>query len=268
MNKPALDLNEYYCAAASWGEDRERELTASRKISWIVAGVATAVALIEAIALIVLLPLKTVVPYTLLVDKQTGYVEQLKPVENRTIDPDAALIRSFLVQYVIERESFDIDSLSDSYRKVALWSAGDARTRYINGMQATNPESPLATLPRTALVDTRILSVSSLEGDTAMVRFTTQRRDGGASGSVAENWIAVIRYLFSGAAMTAEDRMTNPLGFQVVRYRRNAETLPSAAPPSTAQPSVAALPSGTPAAGVEGANPRVRTPSASTEPAR
>ncbi|WP_373475667.1 virB8 family protein [Sphingorhabdus sp.] len=234
MNKPALDLDEYYRAAASWGEDREREIAASRKTAWIIAGVATAVALIEAIALIVMLPLKTVVPYTLLVDKQTGYVEQLKPVENRAIDPDAALIRSFLVQYVIERESFDIDTLNNSYRKVALWSAGDARTRYINGMQATNAESPLARLPRTAVVDVKILSVSSLEGDTAMVRFTTKRGDAASAGAMPEHWVAVIRYRFSGAAMSAEDRMTNPLGFQVIRYRRNAETLPAPSPSNVA----------------------------------
>jgi type IV secretion system protein VirB8 len=226
MNKPALDLDEYYRSAASWAEDRERDIAASRKTAWIVAGVAVAVALIEAIALIVLLPLKTVVPYTLLVDRQTGYVEQLKPVESRTIDPDAALIRSFLVQYVIARESFDVDTLGDSYRKVALWSAGDARTRYISEMQATSPESPLARLPRTALVDVKILSVSSLESDTAMVRFTTQRSDSSASGQRPQNWVALIRYTFSGAAMSAEDRLTNPLGFQVMRYRRNAETLP------------------------------------------
>ncbi len=251
MNKPALDLDDYYRAAASWGEDREREIAASRKVAWIIASIATAIALIEAIALIVLLPLKTVVPYTLLVDKQTGYVEQLKPVENRNIDPDAALVRSFLVQYVIERESFDIDSLSDSYRKVALWSAGDARTRYINVMQATNSESPLAQLPRTAVVDVKILSVSSLEGDTAMVRFTTQRGDAAGSGAVPENWVAVIRYRFSGAAMTAEDRMTNPLGFQVVRYRRNAETLPAPARPIVAAPAADRPTAGLPSANLQ-----------------
>lgn len=225
MNKPALDLDEYYKQAASWAEDRERDIAASRKVAWIFAGVAAAVAFAEAVALVILLPLKTVEPYTLLVDRQTGYVEQLKPIESRTIDPDAALIRSFLVQYVIARESFDIDALKDNYRKVALWSAGDARTRYINEMQATNPESPLAKYPRTALVDVKILSVSSLEGDSAMVRFVTQRSDSSSSGQPAQNWVAIIRYGFSGAAMSAEDRLTNPLGFQVMRYRRNAETL-------------------------------------------
>ncbi|MGH8337592.1 MAG: virB8 family protein, partial [Gammaproteobacteria bacterium] len=198
MNKPALNLDEYYHAAASWSEDREREIAVSRKTAWIFAGIATAIALIEAIALIMLMPLKTVVPYTLLVDRQTGYVEQLNPVESRNIDPDAALVRSFLVQYVIGRESFDIDSVNDTYRKVALWSAGDARTRYVGEMQAANPESPLARLPRTAVVDVKILSVSSLEGDAAMVRFTTHRSDSAASGQSQQNWVAVIRYRFSG----------------------------------------------------------------------
>ena len=257
MNKPALDLDDYYRAAASWGEDREREIAASRKVAWVVAGILAAIALIEAIALIVLMPLKTVVPYTLLVDRQTGYVEQLRPVESRTIDPDAALVRSFLVQYVIERESFDIDALNDSYRKVALWSAGDARTRYINQMQATNPDSPLARLPRTAIVDAKILSVSSLDGDTAMVRFTTQRGDAAGSGAATENWVAVIRYRFSGAAMSAEDRMTNPLGFQVIRYRRNAETLAAPAPPAAA-----VSPIDIPAAGSNGTGSRPATPPA------
>ncbi len=86
---------------------------------------------------------------------------------------------------MIERESFDIDALNDSYRKVALWSAGDARTRYINGMQASNPESSLSRLPRTAVVDVKILSVSSLEGDTAMVLYTTRRGDAAGSGAAS-----------------------------------------------------------------------------------
>jgi type IV secretion system protein VirB8 len=247
MNRPEIDnLEDYYRAAESWSEDRTREITSSKKIAWIIAAVATAVALIEGIALIMLLPLKTIVPYTLLVDRQTGYVEELKPLEQRTIDPDAALVRSFLVQYVIGRESFDINSVKDSYRKVALWSADEARTRYVAEMQATNPESLLARLPRSAVVQVRILSVSSIGKNSSMVRFTSQRNDGGAPGQPPQNWVAVINYRFSGAAMSAEDRMTNPLGFQVVRYRRNAETLPEpgATIPSPTTPGAALDPPG------------------------
>ncbi len=223
-------LDEYYREAASWSEDRQSASNSSRRTAWIVAVVAGVIALLEAIALVFLLPLKTVVPYTLLVDRQTGYVEALKPLERQTIAPDAALVRSFLVQYVIERESFDIDSFNASYRKVALWSADEARNRYVAESQSSNPQGRLATLPRKALVEVQVRSVSSLDADTSLVRFSSVRTDLGASAQMPQYWAAVIKYRFSGAAMSAEDRMVNPLGFQVLHYRRDAETVQGASP--------------------------------------
>lgn len=219
-------LEDYYEAAESWSEDRNALQDRSRRTAWIVAGIAAAVALFEGIALVLLIPLKREVPYTLLVDRQTGYVEALKPLEQRTLTPDAALTRSFLVQYVIARESFDADSLQENYRKVGLWSAGEAKDRYVSSMQASNPASPLATLPKAARVDVRIRSVSSLRADQALVRFDTVRTDRGSSDQYVENWAAVINFRFSDAGMSADDRLTNPLGFQVVRYRKDPETLP------------------------------------------
>jgi type IV secretion system protein VirB8 len=236
MNRPEPDdLEGYYRAAESWSQDREQAIEQSRRIGWIVAIVLGVIALLEAIALVLLTPLKTVVPYTLLVDRQTGYVEAIKPLDRATISPDAAMVRSFLVQYVIGRESFDIDSLNDTYRKVALWSVGEARNRYLAQMQASNPLSPLASLPRRALIQVQVRSVSSLGADTSLVRFTTTRIDPGAQPQPPQYWAAVIKYGFSGAAMSAEDRMINPLGFQVQRYRRDAETLPEAVPAAVPQ---------------------------------
>ena len=53
--------------ADSWGTSVTESLERSRRTAWIVASVATAIALLLAIALVVLIPLRTVVPYTLLV---------------------------------------------------------------------------------------------------------------------------------------------------------------------------------------------------------
>lgn len=240
MNDMSKDaLSTYYGEAQSWSADRERLAASSRKTAWIVAGVATAIALLEAVALVVLLPLKTVIPYTLLVDKQTGYVQALKPLDGQSIEPDEAMVRSFLAQYVIARESFDIDTLRDTYRKVALWSGGEARTRYLAGVQASNPASPLATLPRKSLVEVEVRSISSISNDTALVRFAATRTDPGGQRQAVQPWVAIVKYRFSGDAMSAADRMTNPLGFQVVRYRRDAETIrvqPVAPAPETLPP--------------------------------
>src|SRR3546814_3839138 len=84
-------------------------LRASRRTAWWVAGGAAFIAVCEALALLFLTPLKSVEPYTLLVDRQTGFVQQLKPLDAETISANRALTQSFLVQYVIAREGFDID---------------------------------------------------------------------------------------------------------------------------------------------------------------
>jgi type IV secretion system protein VirB8 len=228
MNKQVDDeLTEYYRQSESWALDRERRQRSSLRIAWSVSAVAVVVALAEAIALVALAPLKTVVPYTLLVDRQTGYVQALKPLERDTIAPDRALTRSFLAQYVIAREGFQIESLKDDYRKVALWSTGEARKRYLDEMQVSNPASRLATLPRQALVEVEVRSISSLNQNTSLIRFATNRTNPGGQRQGALLWSAVITYQFSGAAMSEADRLINPLGFQVVRYRRDAEILPS-----------------------------------------
>lgn len=238
MNKMTDEtLEEYYQGAETWAADREHAAASSRRTAWIIAGIAAAIALLEAIVLVLLLPLKTVVPYTLLVDKQTGYVQALKPLEREIVAPDKALVRSFLAQYVIAREGFDIDAIKDTYKKVALWSAGEARSRYLAGMQATNPASPLATLPRRAVLQVEIRSISSLGADTALIRFSTTRTDPGGQAQSPQTWAAVVKYRFAGQAMSAEDRLSNPLGFQVIRYRRDAEIVPEPVPqPQQGQP--------------------------------
>lgn len=216
--------------AESWGASVTANLERSRRTAWMVAVVASAIALLLAIALVVLLPLKTVEPYTLLVDRQTGSVEALKPLEAQAIAPDAALTRSFLVQYAIARESFDADSYDSDYRKVTLWSTGLARRTYIDRMQPNNPLSPLAYMPRGGTIAVTVRSVSPLGGNRAMVRFTTLSSNPGFSGQTAEYWVAVISYSFTTAPMSEADRLLNPLGFQVTSYRRDAESLPETIP--------------------------------------
>jgi type IV secretion system protein VirB8 len=230
------DLDIYFRSSESWAADLEASRRSTLRLAWIVASVLGVVALAEAIAIVTMMPLKTVEPYTLLVDKQTGYVEALKPLERETIAPDKALTRSFLAQYVLAREGFDGASLRNDYRKVALWSAGEARDRYIADMQATNPASPLARLPRGATIDVEVRGITSLSNDTALLRYATILTDPGGRPQPAQPWQAVISWRFTGAAMSEADRLTNPLGFQVTRYRRNAEIPIESPPAETAQP--------------------------------
>lgn len=228
MNKPEDPaLSDYYRAAESWAEDRYEGDRRSRRLAWIIAGAATAVALIEALALVLLIPLKQVEPYAVMVDRQTGFVQPLNLTKDQAINPDQALVHSMLAQYVTNREGFNAAALQDSYKKVALWSTGDARSQYIAAMQASNPASPLATIPRSSVVTAEVRSISPLGPNTAMVRFATLRTDQGGIPIQQGVWAAVIKYRFFNAGMSADSRLVNPLGFQVMSYSKSAEILPS-----------------------------------------
>lgn len=222
--QPDHDLSDLP-VADSWATSVTDDLERSAKRAWIVAIIAGLIALLEAVALVYLVPLKTVEPYTLLVDRQTGNVEALSPLDTQLVAPDAALTRSFLVQYVIAREGFSADGVQEDYRKVSLWSDQTTRQAYQRAMDANDPASPLAYLPNRAVLKTEIKSVSSLSEGRAMVRFTTTRIDPGARPQPSEHWVAIVGYGFSAAEMSEADRYVNPLGFQVTSYRRDAETL-------------------------------------------
>ena len=212
--------------ADSWATSVTDDLERSNRRAWIVAIIAALIALIEAVALVFLIPLKEIEPYTLLVDRQTGNVEALAPLDAQVVSPDTALTRSHLVQYVIARENFSSESLQDDFRKVSLWSDAGVARQFASAMDASNPASPLAYLPRGATIRTEVKSVSPLGEGRSMVRFATTRQDAGLAEQQTQHWVAVIGFQFSSAEMSEADRYINPLGFQVTSYRRNAETLP------------------------------------------
>lgn len=225
------DRREYFDKADSWSTDVRAQAARVQRIAWIAAGIATSVAALEAVALAMLVPLKTVEPVTLLVDRQTGFVQALDPANPGRITANDALNRALLAQYVIAREGFDRATISADYRKVALWSAAGARSSYLNQLPAANPESPFNRYSPGSVVAVRVKSVSQLAAGLALVRFDTLVEDQNGNPPEARPWISTVRYRYVGAPMSFEDRLVNPLGFQVLSYKRDAEAVgqPSAA---------------------------------------
>jgi type IV secretion system protein VirB8 len=252
---PSAARKGYYQEAATWAADIHGALRASRRVAWAVAGAAAAIAVLEAFALAALAPLKTVVPYTITVDRQTGYVEMAQGLKPGLMTQDQAVTQSFLVQYVLARETFDATDLRESYHKVLLWSAGEAREGYQRLMQKTTPASPLNLYGPATMVSVTVKSVSMLSPTTALVRFDTTRTEAGSPAGSVQSWAAVMAFRYGNAPLTMGDRFINPLGFQVTRYRRDAETVAPAASPTAA-------PVGTPVP----ATPQTVTPSPTPAP--
>jgi type IV secretion system protein VirB8 len=233
----------YYAQADTWAHDIHGSLRASRKVAWFVAAGACLVAVLEGFALASLAPLKTVVPYTITVDKQTGFVETASGLKPGPLSQDLAVTDAFLAQYVLARETFDANDIQANYRKVAMWTVGGARDAYIREMAVNNPQSPERVNPPGTVVQTTIKSISLLSPSTALVRFQTEQRYQDGPGEIRP-YAAVVAFKYTGAPMRMEDRFINPLGFEVTSYRRDQETAAALPAPaaSLSAPASAASP--------------------------
>lgn len=253
----------YYEAAASWAEDTHASLRASRKTAWIIAGVAVGVAGLQAIAMAFLLPLKQAVPYTITVDRETGYVQTARGIDLGPLSETEAITQSFLVQYVLARESFEGADYQANFRKTLLWSKDGAEVEYRRDWDQNNPVGIRTRVRPTSRIKVTVKSVTILGPRSAMVRFDTEQSEGPNSGGVRQPWAATISYSYSNKPIAEQDRYLNPLGFQVETYRRDAETTQpiSVAPPPP--PAVLSMPSVAPVATTTNTEPATAPATAS-----
>lgn len=258
MDRPTIpavseERAAYYADAASWSADVNGSLRASRRRAWWVAGVAVFVAALQAIALAMLMPLKTVVPYTITVDRQTGAAQLATGIVLGPMSQNEALVQSAVAQYVIARESLDATDLAANYRRVGLWSADTAKADYLRAMDRRNPASALNGATAATQIATTVKSITLMSPTSALVRFSTDRRDGD-SAITRNDWAAVMQFAFTGGPLSLEDRLINPLGFQVTTYRRDAESItpqiiaPTPLPGTPTATSLSATPATVPAA--------------------
>ena len=225
----------YYEAATTWADDTHAALRESRRTAWMVAGGAGVIAVLEAIALLVLMPLKQTVPYTITVDRETGYVQSTRGVALGPLSESEAVAQSFIVQYVLARETFDAQDYQELYRRTLAWSQGTAETDYLRDWDKSNPAGIQSRVNRNTRIQITVKSVTILGPRSAMVRFDAERFEG-QGGGMRQPYVASVTYSYSGKPISSQDRYFNPLGFQVSSYRRDAETTQPAALPSPPPP--------------------------------
>ena len=256
----------YYEAASTWAQDTHATLRRSQRTAWIVAGIAVGIAAIQAVALVVLVPLKQTMPYTITVDRETGYVQTTRGINLGTLSETEAVAQSFVVQYVLARETFDAADYREQYRKTLAWSQGAAETEYLRDWDQSNPNGIQSRVSPNTRIQVTVKSVTILGPRSAMIRFDTERSEGGGGPGMRQPWVASVGYSFSNKPINEQDRYLNPLGFQISSYRRDAETtqpvpMPAApapmlpAPTSVPTTGVTTLP--VPGAPVNGATPGV-----------
>lgn len=210
--------NDYLKAGQSWNEEIHASLRASKNKAWLITAFCMGVALLSLLALIIMLPLKTIEPYVLTVDRNTGYVEVTKGLyQDGALHEDEAITQSNLVRYVSTRESYNPAILRENYDFVVLMSGDDALQEFKALWAAQNPDNPSVKFGKDTAIDIKIKSVSLLNSKTASVRFMREQYESGQIKT--SHWSAIIEFQYAEKPMKMADRFSNPLGFQVTHYR-------------------------------------------------
>jgi type IV secretion system protein VirB8 len=219
--QPVERRSEYYAQARNWATQDAQSLRASRKTGWVIASILILICAAQAAAIALMLPLKEVVPYTILVDRQTGYIETVRGLKVGELPQDQAVTEAFIAQFVLARETIDAADFDTRYRQVVLWSADRAQQEFLALARPDHPAG-LVAAHREGVVQATVKQIELLDRQSARVRFDLVRRTDDAV-EMREDWQAVLTFRYTGAPMRMEDRLVNPLGFQVTSYRRDRE---------------------------------------------
>ncbi|GLK70254.1 virB8 family protein [Ancylobacter dichloromethanicus] len=225
VEPPAKIDPRYYIEGASWEHDVARRNRNSRALAWIVAGVMTIVAVGSLGALALLVPLKTYEPYMVVVDRASGFVEVKRPMAEGPLTQDEAVTTFNVVRYIKARETYDPRALKDNFDLAQLLATGDAARELTEIYSPANPQNPVKIYGSNTEVTVSVKSVTFPNNRTALVRFSTDEKT--ATSITTRNWVSLVRFRYTSAPMRNEYRFDNPLGFQVLEYRRDQETAPS-----------------------------------------
>jgi type IV secretion system protein VirB8 len=216
-------------AAEAFEKSRIDDLEKSRALAWRISIISTAITAFAVVGIVLSFLLHREPEATILrVDNATGNVEVLTSIRNPQKSYDDVVNRYWVANYVKICERYDWYSISVDYDMCTLMSSSDVGKQYSAKVKDKN--APLAVLKDTGKLDVKVVSISFLDENTASVRFTSQKLN--AAGENNDNaplqqWIATVVFEYDAALMTDQQRLVNPLGFKVLSYQINAETIGS-----------------------------------------
>ena len=192
--------------------------------AWNITKGACALTALSWVALVLLMPLKTEVPYVAMVNEVTGYTQLLTTLSEETISKQDALDAFWVGNYVRTREVYDWYTIQDSYDTTLLMSSPDVGRDYANIFEGDDALDSVWGKRFKAQV--RLLSRPIIKNNIATVRFeqTLSSVEDSRKGQ-STTWIATLGFKYKIDAQSDEQRLKNPLGFEVVSYRLDPELM-------------------------------------------
>ncbi|WP_150137770.1 virB8 family protein [Candidatus Enterovibrio escicola] len=194
----------------------------SEQRAWIITKTACVLTTLSWLALVLLIPLKTVEPYVVTVDKNSGQTQVVSVLNQKTetMTEQEAIDRYWLSNYIRWREVYDWYTLQSDYNNTTAFSSPNVQAEYASIYEGDNARDTIWGKKIKATV--KILSIVPDDQDQiATIRFEKTIKNVEEKGiGKTSVWVATItsRYI-PDKALTEQERLVNPLAFEVTSYR-------------------------------------------------
>lgn len=216
------ELKKYLDESRGLERDYIGEILLSRKKAWRMAYGFGLLAIIAFMVALLAIRREAPTPMVLRVDNATGAVDILTTIKKHEKTYGEIVDIYWLNSYVLNRESYDYNSIQMLYNTTALLSNYEVQREYYSVFEG--PDARDKVLGNHTRILINILSITpDASGGKAVVRFTSREKNTNSQVTAPKHFIATIAYQYTDAPMSLEDRRINPLGFQVTSYRVDPE---------------------------------------------
>jgi len=203
----------------NWYRDKYQTIVVQRNIFAVVTIVSMFSSLFAVFTVQQLTPLKSVEPFVIQVDEKSGLTEIVDPSADQKRTADENLNNYFLWQYVKARETLDTIDGATRANIVRVMSDPGVNAQYIQAMYKMRDQQSVTRVLRNATVT----YLNENNKNVAQVRFQMNEMYGVINTDL--NKIATIEFAYHKLSLTREERLLNPLGFQVIKYRIDEEAV-------------------------------------------
>jgi len=229
----ALINKDYFHQACAWADDRFSLIEASRTRYQIAFLVTMLAVVLLAMALVVLLPLKSV--QTVAVHHYDNGVTTVEAQSQKVQAANRAQIESDIVRYIINRESYDASSYRAQFELITLLSANDVAREFESQQSSRNPDAPVNQLGTKVNRHVHVYSINFIDDqqlnikerktkqqhhNLAEVVFSVKNHDKASLKDTEQQFSALISWQYVKPSDSIEERWQNFDGFEVTRYTK------------------------------------------------
>ena len=208
----------------AWEVEMHLSLRRRARLAVFAVFICLGVVLFQSLALFALVPLKTIEPVVITVDKNTGLANVDTRLNGLSLSDDEAVTQSLIYRYVRDRETYDFGDLTERLETVFDLSMGEAQTDMQALYSEDNPNNPINIYGRSGRVLVRIQSIVLQPGNRALLRVEKSVQAQAAEQPSTRNFVVSLAYGFDRTGtMSLQERWDNPTGFYVDDYRIDRE---------------------------------------------